>query len=185
MKTPVALRRGPALGAGAIQSESRTAIDEAHLVNDMIWPHGTWSRASGVTEEERQRCQPWLNTIWGILLAGAIIWLVLAWFTPLANLFGPLIQIPGWIVNYILYRRIRRRVEAKVAAELGDGRLWKCVECGYVLRASEERCPECGASIRVGPKALDTGSGSPAAVVSAERARQGSGRPGAGFANSG
>jgi hypothetical protein len=62
-----------------------------------------------------------------------------------------LIYVPPWTLQYILHRRIKRRVEAKVAAELSDGRLWTCIECGYDLRASEDRCPECGASVRVTP----------------------------------
>ena len=54
------------------------------------------------------------------------------------NYAGPvlLLGISGWVV----YGRIfRRRVAARRAAGL-------CVHCGYDLRATPERCPECGAA---------------------------------------
>ena len=102
--------------------------------------------------EERRACQPWLTLFWYLLVVFAIAALVLGHFyASFVGLWVSLLQIPAGVAQYFLYRRIRRRVDAKVAAELGDGRLWTCVECGYDLRASNDRCPECGAPVRVGP----------------------------------
>jgi hypothetical protein len=50
------------------------------------------------------------------------------WF--LTPLFGGIASIPLW-------RAIRRRRRRKMG---------RCVECGYDLRATPDRCPECGAT---------------------------------------
>jgi hypothetical protein len=110
-------------------------------------------RLKAYQREEREACQPWLMVGWILITVLWLLWLLLSYYSVMAEAFMIVAQIPGWLLQYVLHRRIRRRVEAKVAAELCDGRLWKCVECDFDLRASEERCPECGAPVRVAPPA--------------------------------
>ena len=113
-------------------------------------------RLQAYEREERAACKPWLATAHVLIVVLILLWAAAAYFHPVANAFMIVMQIPGWVLQFALHRRIRRRVEAKVAAELRDGRLWKCVECDYDLRASETWCPECGAPVRVDPPAAAT-----------------------------
>ena len=109
------------------------------------------TRLRAYEREEREACQPWLKLLWGFIFAGMVTWFIVSYFHPLVRAFSIVAQAPAWVLQFALHRRIQRRVQAKVAAELRDGRLWKCVECDSDLRASEERCPECGAAIWVTP----------------------------------
>jgi hypothetical protein len=99
-------------------------------------------------KEERDAIQPWLTFVWMLIGAFGIAWVCFMYFK-VGNALIIVAQVPLFTTQYFIYLRVRRRVRAKVAAELGDGRLWTCIECGYDLRASADRCPECGAPVRV------------------------------------
>jgi hypothetical protein len=92
-----------------------------------------------------------LGVCWLVLLAcsAAFTWgMINGWFwrefrhipKALAWLLGlSFIVLPWWLAWYILYIR-RAHVRARRALES------RCVRCGYDLRETPGRCPECGHS---------------------------------------
>ena len=113
--------------------------------------------------EERETTKAYWQIVYVLAaVVFAIAWLIDSYFGVGAVVIAWLINVPLWGFQIAMHHRLRRRVEAKVAAELGDGRLWTCIGCGYDLRASEDRCPECGEAIRVtAPDTHEVAPGAP------------------------
>lgn len=106
-------------------------------------------RLRAYEREEWQASGRRLATVWAlVILAFIATWLVLEYFNIRNSDVWIVWLLPGAVFQYVMHRRVCRRVGARVAAELRDGRLWTCVGCGYDLRGSEERCPECGTPVR-------------------------------------
>ena len=66
-------------------------------------------RLRAYEREEREACEPWLTTVrvLGVLLV--LAWAAVAYFHPIANALMIFVQIPGWVLQFALHRRIRRR----------------------------------------------------------------------------
>jgi hypothetical protein len=64
------------------------------------------------------------------------------------NYIGSILDIPYWLVSVVLMVLPVSRLSAKMyAAGRGRRRLrqGRCVSCGYDMRSTPARCPECGA----------------------------------------
>jgi hypothetical protein len=103
---------------------------------------------------EKQMSKPgqgWLIFAAIIILVGsyALGWAVIGELSAACYLPAYCVIVAYW---YCTHRRLRKRVQAIITAELGDGKLHHCLDCGYDLRGSDgELCPECGQPIRVAP----------------------------------
>jgi hypothetical protein len=76
-----------------------------------------------------------------------VVGLICAIAVPAAWSFSPVAVVGGvfclGIAAYWFYRRVHRRRQQLIWKIAGH-----CVHCGYDLRASPTRCPECGMSRR-------------------------------------
>lgn len=67
------------------------------------------------------------------------------WHKPLQSIYNFDFWLPGWLLLIpfgIIAWQVRRSIIRRHRLKLGQ-----CVVCGYDLRASVGRCPECGAAI--------------------------------------
>ncbi len=114
-------------------------------------PEKALLRLQTYTREEIAAVQPWYTFGWVACILAAVFFFIASLISPWMNsLIGLLMNAPFWFCQWLLYRRIRRRVAIKVAAELTGGRLNFCAECGYDLRGTPgDCCSECGAPIVV------------------------------------
>lgn len=107
-------------------------------------------RLKAYNREEREAMQPWLTIGIVTILAFYAAFITASFWERFLIHLGTLLQIPLLGSQFYMHRRVRKRVGQRVAEELGEGRVWRCLECGYDLRASAERCPECGRPVRMG-----------------------------------
>jgi hypothetical protein len=103
----------------------------------------------------RKQVGEWLRVIVVIAVMIFAVWAALMHLHPAAGVLMTFTKVPFWVMRGVMHHRIRKRVETKVAAELRDGRLWRCYECDFDLRESSTTCPECGAPHSAGAVEVD------------------------------
>ncbi|MDB5297422.1 MAG: hypothetical protein JWO31_3405 [Phycisphaerales bacterium] len=120
------------------------------------------ARLRAADRAERRACRPAIWLVGGVVAAAGSVALAMRVAGRQPFWSSVLIGLPSLaslMMQVALYHRVRSRLAAMLAAERQDGRLWQCMDCGYDLRASPDRCPECGAAVRVEPPQPAAGTG--------------------------
>lgn len=127
---------------------------------------GWWSRFNRRMDRVQDRIAGSLGFNLGlalILLGGAILVARWLWLAPMslgAKLYvAAFLLLNGFAVTVLVFRRLRQ-----IPTERRDS--GQCLQCGYDLRATPDRCPECGAIPE--PAKLRYGA-TPIRVVPADR----------------
>ncbi len=93
-------------------------------------------RVKAHEREARRACQPWFAIGVAGSIAFVIAWYALASGSAVLARFSMLSCIPLVIVSCLFQRRIKWYVTMKLEAEENGGRLARCIECDFDLRAS-------------------------------------------------
>ena len=85
----------------------------------------------------------------GILATVAIFWLLVGDVTDrLPNSIGVVIRASLIVLSALIWTVLalafRKTVQRSLREQLADHGIPICIKCGYDLRGSKERCPECG-----------------------------------------
>src|SRR5688572_33263620 len=68
---------------------------------------------------ERERCQPWLTVVWVLIVVFGLLWTVMEYFSAARRPFMIVIQIPFWVLQYVMYRSEERRVGKECRSRWG------------------------------------------------------------------
>ena len=114
---------------GAVRQQDPAAASTLALEKDVVFQKFGFRfayRRTGASRSKADAVQPPWSVQWQ--------WIAPNWFAAGAFSVLPSVAVAGWV-------RHRRR--------LGRARRGRCWRCGYDLRESRERCPECGEAVFV------------------------------------